>query len=63
MCGVGERVPREAERTKSAKLKEMFDRTRMRLFTDPLIDCDEYLAWELASASVLHLDGLGCYRV
>jgi hypothetical protein len=52
----------DAERAKAVKLKTLFDTTGMRVFADPHVDCDEYLAWELAAASVEHLQGIGCYR-
>ena len=52
----------EAARRKAAELKTLFGVTGMRIFTDPHFDCDEHLAWELAAASVQHLDGIGCYR-
>lgn len=52
----------DAERAKAAKLKKLFDKTGMRIFTDPHFDCDEYLAWELAAVSVQYLEGTGCYR-
>ena len=52
----------DAGRTKASRLKELFDITGMRVFTDAHFDCDEYLAWELAAASVQHLEGIGCYR-
>lgn len=52
----------DAARDKAAELKELFGVTGMRVFTDPHFDCDEYLAWELAAASVQHLEGVGCYR-
>ena len=49
-------------REKASKLKGLYDRTRMRIFTDAHVDCDEYLAWELAAAAVDELGSLGCYR-
>jgi hypothetical protein len=52
----------EVERAKASRIKQLFARTGMRLFSDPHFDCDEYLAWELAAASVHQLDSLGCYR-
>jgi len=52
----------DAARRKAARLKTLSDVTGMRIFSDAHFDCDEYLAWELAAASVEHLDGLGCYR-
>jgi hypothetical protein len=52
----------DAARERAAELKNLFDTTGMRVFVDPHVDCDEYLAWELAAASVEHLRGLGCYR-
>ena len=52
----------DAAREKAAELKKLFDVTGMRVFSDPHFDCDEYLAWELAAASVQQLGGVGCYR-
>lgn len=52
----------ESEREKSSALAQLYERTGMRVFGDAHIDCDEYLAWELAAASVEQLDSLGCYR-
>ena len=52
----------DAAREKASLLKRLFDRTGMRVFTDPHVDCDEYLAWELAAAAVDELGSLGCYR-
>ena len=52
----------DAAREKAAELKKLFDVTGMRVFIDPHFDCDKYLAWELAAASVQHLGGVGCYR-
>lgn len=52
----------EAERAKASKLNRLFDLTNMRIFLDAHFDCDEFLAWELAAASVHQLDSLGCYR-
>jgi hypothetical protein len=52
----------DSARAKSDRLTKLFDRTGMRIFSDPHVECDEYLAWELAAASVQELDGLGCYR-
>lgn len=49
-------------RQKASVLKRLADRTGMRIFTDAHVDCDEYLAWELAAAAVDELDSLGCYR-
>jgi hypothetical protein len=56
-----ESLPDE-ERTKALKLKKLYDTTGMRIFEDAHFDCDQYLAWELAAASVEHLGSLGCYR-
>jgi hypothetical protein len=52
----------DAARAKAAELKKLFEVTGMRVFSDAHFDCDEYLAWELAAASVQHLGGIGCYR-
>ena len=52
----------EGAREKATELKKLFEVTGMRIFTDPHVDCDEYLAWELAAVSVQHLGGAGCYR-
>ena len=52
----------ERVRERAEPLKRLSDRTGMRIFADPHSGCDEYLAWELAAASVQHVDGLGCYR-
>lgn len=52
----------DAARTKSARLKKLAYTTGMRIFTDMHLNCDEYLAWELAAASVEHLGSIGCYR-
>lgn len=52
----------DAEREKAEVLKELAEKTGMRLFTDPHLNCDEVLAWELAAAAVWQLDSMGCYR-
>jgi hypothetical protein len=52
----------ETARAKAAELKNLFDATGMRVFTDAHFECDEYLAWELAAVSVEKLGGVGCYR-
>jgi hypothetical protein len=52
----------EDARQKASKLKNLSDRTGMRVFVDAHVDCDEYLAWELAAAAVDELGSLGCYR-
>jgi len=52
----------DTARAKAAELKKLFDVTGMRVFIDAHLDCDEYLAWELAAASVENLGGIGCYR-
>jgi hypothetical protein len=52
----------EAAREKASKLKRLAARTGMRVFSDPYVPCDEYLAWELAAAAVDELGSLGCYR-
>jgi len=52
----------DAAREKASVLMKLADRTGMRVFTDPHIDCDEYLAWELAAAAVDELGSLGVYR-
>lgn len=51
-----------AERSKASRLSELFRTTGMPIFRDAHFDCDEYLAWELAAASVQHLGSIGCYR-
>jgi hypothetical protein len=52
-----------AAQEKAVVLKGLFERTGMRIFSDPSLDtCDEYLAWELAAAAVSQLGSLGCYR-
>jgi hypothetical protein len=52
----------EAAREQASKLKRLFERTGMRVFNDPHMNCDEFLAWELAAAAVDELGSLGCYR-
>lgn len=52
----------DAAREKASKLKRLAERTGMRVFSDPHIPCDEYLAWELTAAAVDELGALGCYR-
>lgn len=47
---------------KAVVLQELHQATRKRLFTEPLIECDEYLAWALAAVAVEHFGSLGVYR-
>jgi hypothetical protein len=51
-----------AARQQAEALQSLFDTTGNSMFRDAHFDCDEFLAWELASAAVEHLEALGCYR-
>jgi hypothetical protein len=58
----GSKWSTEAERSAACQFKQLYDVTGMRIFNDAYFDCDEYLAWQLAGASVHQLNSLGCYR-
>jgi hypothetical protein len=52
----------EPARSRSARLRGLFETTGMEVFRKGSFAADEEMAWELAAMCVAHLSAQGCYR-